>query len=212
VQQLPYSENTFDEAVAAVLRATKPCTVLDVGCGAGKYGRIVRSALDVRSLIGYEPEKSYVARFRLRKLYDEVRIKPIQEAIQAPSEHFDMCIFGDSLEHLPKSAGNDVVHFFLYRTSFVVVVAPLEYLQDNGERERFEAHLSSWSPLEFFPYTDVAYTSTGKAWLGLLRGFECSRAKFRSVVSTLRAHHLIFADSMTHKLSSASQRRQNRQL
>jgi len=207
---LPYSENTFDDAVASVLRATKPCTVLDVGCGAGKYGRIVRSTLDVKSLIGYEPEKSYVARFGLRKLYDEVRTKPIQDAIQAPSEHFDMCIFGDSLEHLPKSAGIDVVHFFLYRTSFVLIVAPLEYLQDNGKRERFEAHLSSWSPLEFCPYTDVAYTSTGKAWLGLLRGFECPREKFRSIVSTLRAHRLIFADSMTHLLSPASKRPRNR--
>lgn len=196
--------------MASVLRAAKPRTVLDVGCGAGKYGRIVRTALDVTSLIGYEPEKSYVARFGLRKLYDEVRTKPIQDAMKAPSEHFDMCIFGDSLEHLPKSAGNDVVHFFLYRTSFVVVVAPLEYLQENGEGEQFEAHLSSWNPLEFCPYTDVAYMSTGKAWVGLLRGFKCPKAKFRSLVSTLGVPHFIFAESMTHRLSTASQHRRNR--
>lgn len=210
VPQLPYSENTFDEAVAAVLSATQPRTVLDVGCGAGKYGRIVRASLDATVLVGYEPERSYVTRFGLRKLYDEVRVQQIQDAIRVPSEHFDMCIFGDSLEHLPKSAGSDVIHFFLYRSSFIVVVAPLEYLQDNGEQERFEAHLSSWNPMEFCAYTDVAYVSAGKAWLGLLRGFECPRARFRAVVSRLRGHHLTFAKSLTHPLISPTRRRQCR--
>lgn len=198
--QLPYSRNTFDDTAAAVLAAIGPITVLDVGCGAGKYGRIARAVLADTVLTGYEPERSYIARFGLRKLYDEVRVQLIQEAMRSPSEHFDMCIFGDSLEHLPKSIGNDVVHYFLYRTSFILIVAPLEYLQDNGEQERFEAHLSSWSPLEFSLHTDVAYLSTGNAWLGLLRGFECSRAKFRSVISQLRGHRLTYVKNITDQL------------
>ena len=197
---MPYSENTFDNTVAAVLAAIRPGTLLDVGCGAGKYGQIARAVLPGSVIVGYEPERSYVARFALRKIYDEIRVRPIQDALRLPAEHFDMCIFGDSLEHLPKSTGSDVIHYFLYRTKIILIVTPLEYLQDNAEQERFEAHLSSWSPLEFSAHTDIAYVSAGNAWLGLLRGFECNKASFRSVVRRLRTQRLTYARSDVERL------------
>ena len=96
--------------------------------------------------------------------------------------------------------GTDVVHYFLYRTSFILIIAPLEYLQDNDGQEIFEAHLSSWCPLEFSMHTDLAYVSAGTAWLGLLRGFKCPRARFRSVVTRLRAHRLKYVKSIADQL------------
>jgi SAM-dependent methyltransferase len=182
---VPYSAKTFDTFSAQVFKIAQPKRVLDIGCGAGKYAHMARASNPAMQIVGYEPESSYVERFNLRKVYDELRVASGEDLMHSPFEHFDLCIFGDSLEHFRKSVGADLVHFLLYRTKFIMIMCPIEYLQDPFEGVHTEAHISSWMPREFATYTDLLYLHDESAWLSLLRGFECSGELFESTFNKL---------------------------
>ena len=72
--------------------------VLDVGCGAGKFGALVKEQLGCE-VWGVEPmeEAAEVAKMRL----DEVIVAPFTPELPLPKRKFDVITFNDSLEHLP---------------------------------------------------------------------------------------------------------------
>lgn len=178
---MPYSAKTFDPLCCQLFGLLAPQTILDVGCGAGKYGRLTRSVRPGARVVGYEVEPSYVERFSLGDLYDELRVASASELLNSPSEHFDLCVFGDSLEHFRKSDGLDLVHFLLHRSKAIMIICPIDYLQDDFEGVHSEAHISSWSPAEFAMHADIFYAKEDEAWLGLIRGYEMPQDTFASI-------------------------------
>ncbi len=72
--------------------------VLDVGCGAGSFGMMLKRHRDVE-IWGVEPElgRAAVAATRL----DHVRASFYQPGIDLPTAYFDTITFNDSLEHFP---------------------------------------------------------------------------------------------------------------
>ena len=72
--------------------------VLDVGCGSGKFGGMIKSELGC-TVVGIEPFPAAAA--EARKVLDEVLETSVEQAVsQLPSQQFDLICFNDVLEHL----------------------------------------------------------------------------------------------------------------
>ena len=73
--------------------------ILDVGCGSGGFGRLLKSALTGVEVWGVEPTQS--AFDQARAGLDRVLHGYFDESLQLPDAHFDTIVFNDSLEHFP---------------------------------------------------------------------------------------------------------------
>lgn len=77
---------------------TSALNVLDVGCGSGKFGNMLKAERGCL-VTGVEPFPAAAA--EARKVLDQVIESPIEIAVsQLPVQHFDLICFNDVLEHL----------------------------------------------------------------------------------------------------------------
>jgi phospholipid N-methyltransferase len=147
---MPYSSEVFDSAITEKFSEWRYCTYLDIGAGAGKYGRLIRSILPHSELTAVEIEPEYVARFDLHSIYNTVVQIDVRALVESNQDAvYDVVIFGDVIEHLPKSAGIDLIHFFSYRCKKMLVVYPSKYVQYSADGKASESHRSVWCPADF---------------------------------------------------------------
>jgi SAM-dependent methyltransferase len=185
---MPYSADSFDEVTHAALDILRPQRVLDIGCGAGKYGRIVKHVLPDAQLEGIEIEPSYVDKFGLRDIYSPMHV---MSATDVPNtmidEMFDLTIIGDCIEHLPKSAGIDLLNFLTYRSAYTIVVLPEAAIQNTVENIRSEAHVSVWSERDFQWHDNWAWAQIWQMQFYILRGYAPANVSLQTLLSTLDA-------------------------
>lgn len=74
--------------------------ILDVGCGTGQFGRMLKSSRDIE-VWGIEPVKA--AAYEAEKHYDHVVCDLFTTDAGLPEKYFDVVIFNDSLEHMLES-------------------------------------------------------------------------------------------------------------
>jgi len=120
-------------------------TVLDIGPGYGKYGRMVRELQPNAYTIGMEIDSEYVDRFGLRDIYNTVRIDPAVRLLDNTNFTWDLVILGDVLEHMRKSEGMDVLHYLVYRAKYIWIQWPMRYIQGEERPNDAEAHVSVWT-------------------------------------------------------------------
>jgi len=154
---MPYSHVAFDPVVAALFRYLCPATLLDIGPGAGKYGRLMKDAEQgvffkcVKTAVEINPQ--YVEQFQLAAIYDEIWQMDASAIVTSrPDLNGELAVCGDVIEHFPKSRGVDLIEFLLYRFRQVLVVFPIDLPQDAWEGHAAEAHLSLWYPEDFQRY------------------------------------------------------------
>lgn len=149
---MPFSRNVFDAEFLKFLYALKPSPTrfLDIGPGAGKYGAIIRKQFLAKAIIdAVEIEKTYIAEYSLKNLYDKVENMDAARIPDYPDRwDYDVCIMGDVIEHLRKSDGIDLVNFMLYCCSWLWVVYPENMIQGRQEKKS-EVHRSLWSIDDF---------------------------------------------------------------
>ena len=175
---MPFSVDAFDHWVSTMIGILQPATVLDIGPGAGKYGRMVReisakSEFKTRTT-AIEIDASYVETFQLRDIYDEIIIDDALNLIRNPRCRFDLVIIGDCIEHMRKSAGIDLLNFLIYRAGYVCVIYPDRYVQDDWEGHAAEAHISTWSLADFNDWNVLHHCWSGMHMF-LLKGHQPSR-------------------------------------
>jgi hypothetical protein len=175
---VPYSFDAFNSYIATAVTRLQPSNVCDVGPGAGKYGRIVRSIAAKEPfnthLTAIEIDESYVERFKLRDIYDTIIVDDVMNIIKTPNVRFDLVIIGDCIEHLRKSDGVDLLNFLVYRTGYIFVVYPEAYIQDDWEGHISEAHLSTWRVEDFGGWKTVHHSWSGMH-LFLVKGYQPTR-------------------------------------
>jgi hypothetical protein len=147
---MPYSYTTFDSWMGTFVELLAPKKVLDIGPGAGKHGKIVRQQAPNAMLLAQEIDASYVERFKLKDIYNHVSIGPAIGLIHKPDFRADLVILGDCIEHMRKSEAIDLLNFLVYRTSYIAIVTPEAFQQDDWEGHAAEAHISTWSPNDFY--------------------------------------------------------------
>lgn len=82
--------------------SSRPVRILDVGCGTGKLGRLLKSKISCH-ITGIEVDKEAVT--IAGEVYDELVVMDLEELIVKTNEFvaknkFDYIIFGDILEHV----------------------------------------------------------------------------------------------------------------
>lgn len=147
---MPYSDTRFDKKIASFIKNKRFNNYLDIGVGAGKYGKIIRDLFPEANIIGVEPDKSYIKRFNLKKIYNKiVSSKAENYFFKKPNFNTEVCIIGDCIEHLKKSDGIDLINYLLYRSHYIIVVFPSKFLQYSYQNHDLEAHISSWTQSDF---------------------------------------------------------------
>lgn len=161
---MPVSATVFDQHVAVLLQLMKPATVLDIGPGAGKYGAIIKllreKGLPVESVAAVEIDPTYIEEYNLRSLYDVVQQGDAADLPDVgPDAAWDLVILGDVLEHFRKSRGVDLIDYLYYRTKYILLVVPIDYIQGAWEGHHAEAHISTWYPADFARYKASAFSA-----------------------------------------------------
>ena len=156
-ERVPYSADDFDDAVRDFLRETVPQSVMDIGPGAGKYGQMVRDLKAQGVPLGrseaIEIDQVYIDHFGLRSIYDFLELGDATTLPdRAPDAKWDVVILGDVLEHFRKSRGVDLLDYLYYRTKFILLIIPIDFVQGAWEGHTAEAHISTWAPEDFTRY------------------------------------------------------------
>jgi SAM-dependent methyltransferase len=173
---MPYSDQAFDYWVSTMIDLLQPSSVLDIGAGAGKYGRMIRAKSNPTRITAIEIDPIYVEQFRLRELYDEVILADATCLIKQPRIRYDLVMIGDCIEHMRKSDGIDLLNFLIYRSGYICIVYPDRFVQDDWEGHAAEAHISTWSEQDFRGW-DVLHHSWSGMHLFLIKGYLPSRMR-----------------------------------
>lgn len=157
VSPVPHSAHWGISTVVEHVVRARPSSMLDVGCGYGKWGYLVREALDfvenrrVREewrvrIDGIDafPVESPI----LEWAYNSVRLADVA-SIEAPTG-YDVVILGDVIEHLTKPRGWRLIDDLCAGNGTVVVSTPREWFaQGEIDGNPFERHLSFWQDRDF---------------------------------------------------------------
>ncbi len=192
---MPGSYGVFDDVVEAIIAEIKPQTLLDIGTGAGKYGKMLRSIAPDCRRVGVEMEPSYIRDYQLAELYHEIR--PIDAATLMTTTHdefHDLVILGDCIEHMPKSTGLDLLNFLTYRAKYVLVLVPEFCIQGSVNGVGSESHVSVWSEADFAWHDAWAFENAMTVSLFLLRGYQPNAVPLTSVIDAVNKKNAAVMD------------------
>ena len=111
---------------------------------------MLRTALPNCKIDAVEPTDSYIKDFGLQDVYHHVYNMSIDDYVtKHPEKRYDVVIIGDMLEHLYRSKAFDYLDFLLYRSGWVLVVWPTNFVQDAWEGNQYECHRSNFKLADF---------------------------------------------------------------
>lgn len=139
--------------------------MLDAGIGFGLWGGLLRQYLDVWPgritpsewavrIDGIEIDEKRI-QAHPRYLYTEIFVGDIREVVpcRAAEQPYDVILFGDVIEHLPKEAGRAVLDAAVNLVRQLVVVrVPLGDGWRREGREEPDHHRSQWYANDFSDY------------------------------------------------------------
>lgn len=157
---MPYSSHAglslaLDHAVRL-----RPQKVLDVGMGLGKWGFLLREALDFME--GRVERDEWQVRIDgidarradspiLAWVYDDVRIADVRDVVE-DLPPYDLVVLGDVIEHFEKADGLNLLRVLLSRDRNVLLTTPLDYFEQEVEGNPFERHRSHWTIKDLQPW------------------------------------------------------------
>jgi hypothetical protein len=155
---MPYSANTFDHILQEHVMRLKPISILDVGAGAGKNGKLVRQTGYDYQLDCLEPTNNYISEYNLTSIYNTVYPYNISQFIDSLYKfNYDLVIFGDVLEHLFRSQVIDYIDYILYKCKWVIVIWPNNMPQDDYGNNPYEIHRSNFTIHDLTSKFDVQF-------------------------------------------------------
>lgn len=186
------SSHVFDQVVADLVTRIQPASLLDIGPGQGKYGRMAKAANPQCRSCAVEIAADYVHAYNLPELYEEVVVGDGAALVFDPAWRnriFDVVTIGDCIEHMPKSRGLDLLNFLTYRCGYLIVIAP-EFCWYDTEAvgfEHTESHISVWSEYDLTWHDRFAFMRSEIMQIFILRGYQPSPIAFHDLVAAANA-------------------------
>lgn len=150
---MPYSDEAFDAKIRGFLATNRFKDYLDIGPGAGKYGKMIKEIIPEAKVACIEAENKYIEQFDLNSIYDIVHHSKAEYFFDdKPDFTTDIVIIGDCIEHLKKSDGLDLINYLAYRCRYILIIFPSKYIQYTSNGSIFEAHLSVWNKHDFINF------------------------------------------------------------
>jgi 2-polyprenyl-3-methyl-5-hydroxy-6-metoxy-1,4-benzoquinol methylase len=135
--------------------------ILDIGCGYGKYGLLLREYLNEKpiTLDALEATKDYVKDFRwLNCIYDNIINVDATLLTEEFYNNYNVVMINDVIEHIEK----DKALALLKRIKgYVVIATPSVFFKQSVEGKPFEDHLSFWERKDFEGREEVYYEDKG---------------------------------------------------
>lgn len=115
-----------------------PSTVLDVGAGRGAYPTVLYPFLPNLKFDAVEVWEPYVERFGLKNKYQNVYVV---DAREHENYAYDLVIFGDVLEHMPKKDAIALWNRVSKQAKFALISIPIVHMpQDEIDGNPYEVH------------------------------------------------------------------------
>jgi SAM-dependent methyltransferase len=185
----------FDAVCEHLIAAIAPARALDIGAGAGKYGRLLAHTVPACERVAIECEPAHVERFALRELYARAEVADATQWWRDNVEEaFDLVIAGDCLQQMPKSEGLDLVNAWLYRSAYLLLVTPEFVVQGAVEGLASSVHRSAWSERDMQWHDLWAWDNTRSVTLMLLRGYRPAGVALDTLVQRLNDAHVPLRD------------------
>lgn len=132
-----------------------PDLVLDAGCGVGEAGLYLRtfpgrSFSRLRGhprLVGYDINQENIHTLAQLSIYDELILDDLANVL----DHFSqvpLTICLETLEHLKKEKGLEVLAKLIKISSRILVITPYGLTRNKAQEEEFN-HVSGWVPDDF---------------------------------------------------------------
>ena len=172
------SDPSLIPAIAKWIWNIRPKTVLDVGCGFGRYGFLCREILEVyhgrytkdewkTKIDAVEIFYQFINTPVHQYLYDNIMIGDIRKI---EIKDYDLIILGDILEHMPKEDGLKLVEDLRKKCSWLLIQTPFgEMKQKMVFNNPSEEHVSFYYPEDFSHYYGQT-EMTDKVFAILIRG------------------------------------------
>lgn len=176
------SSSLLDRHIFSLISLLKPESILELGCGQGKFAQIVQEVSQ------YNPHITAV-----QKLFNDNEAFDLQEKgysyiidsdileyyKEGFDENFNLIIALDVIEHFLLSDAMSIINFSLYRSDYMLLVWPSKHPQ-FASPSLFDRHRCSFSLQHLANYCDIVfYLQTGfsqfhfvhQYHLALIRGF-----------------------------------------
>jgi len=176
------SSSIFDLCITQVVNLIKPQSILELGCGQGKFGGLLRQAghhstqLKAVQKIFSSSEPEYLRSKGYQEIIDRDILEYYREGFD---ENYSIIVALDVIEHFLLSDVISIINFSLYRADYMLLVWPSAHPQ-TAVSNPFDRHRSSFELKELTDRFDVVfYSQTGFAQMhyqhryhiALLRGW-----------------------------------------
>lgn len=159
---MPGSVDTFNKEIENFIKLNTMDSILDIGPGSGKYGKMASAAIPHCKRIAVEAFEKYIDMFKLNDIYHEVHCSTLQDYVDSHmNDVYGTVIMGDVIEHLPKSQGIDYLHKLSYMCHSMVVVYPHDSRQLAEGGNQFERHISRWCEDDFKAFNSATHYRRG---------------------------------------------------
>jgi 2-polyprenyl-3-methyl-5-hydroxy-6-metoxy-1,4-benzoquinol methylase len=152
--------------------------ILDVGCGPGKYGLLIREAIaSVRSEAGeLSPDLSnlkidaiesgdyFFKNYPLEEIYGIIYKKDLFEIDPFIYNQYQLMLLIDVIEHHSKEK---IHEFFSKINTRVLISTPKQTVMYTHRHYDIDVHVSQWGPEDFKQYNVVDY-STPDSWIYII--------------------------------------------
>lgn len=147
-----------------LVRKLNPGSILDIGIGFGRWGILFREFLEIwehsrydgsweRIIDGVEIYPGYIKDYH-KYFYNNIYFESALEYLKRTDKHYDLIHFGDVIEHMAKSDGEQAIELALDKAEYVLINIPIgrNWQQESAGNNPFEAHQSVWYNNDFTKY------------------------------------------------------------
>lgn len=182
---MPYSSHHGASLVVEHAVWLQPRQVLDIGFGFGKWGFLLREALDfIDGRVAREDWAVTIDGIDAREngsplegwVYDDVQIGDIRELID-DLKPYDLVVMGDVIEHFDKAEGISLLHTLLAKHRNVLLTTPYAFFEQEIEGNPYQRHRSHWTINDFGAWTFDYDVVGGFLLVVLLAGRDADRPR-----------------------------------
>lgn len=181
------------EMIPKVIDAARECdahygvkTVLDVGCGAGLYGALLRQYFEhahnrfdeterTVNIVGVEGHNGYENPNYGH--YDELLFQEIEKFLDEDERRFDLVLALDVVEHLDLDAAGEVMRRLYQRTEKYLIISTPSFFREQWQPEKeWESELQEHRCLitpdfleSLFPRYRVEEAPGGLVWMAVVK-------------------------------------------